>query len=217
MVLDDRTDDDVVEPMRPNRRRRSAVHLGATFMRLLVVVGGLIVITSVWNATTGRALLSSQDFLLSLDALPQLQQAEPAGDQVIHLVDLPLWVRFLAFAPRTIIGVVAVWAALVTTKVLITIAAARPFEQSTARRVRTLGLVLSLGGTAAGLLDTTAMLVFSTTMAGDYDNGWSSVYSGLSFTADWPWALIITGVVVVAASAAFTEGARLQQESDGVV
>jgi len=212
-MLDDRTDDDV-EPMRPNRRRRSAVHLGATFMRLLVVVGALVILGALWCAVTGRYIGGDGPYsYLTLDALPQLHQALPVDAAAIRIVDLPLWARALAYTPGVISGVTMVLVALTTQRVLIAIAAAHPFERTTARRVRTVGLLLAVGGTLTGLTDTIAMYTFMRVLGDE----WSEVYSTLYYTADWPWALIITGVVVVAASAAFTEGARLQRESDGVV
>ncbi|PWJ47465.1 Protein of unknown function [Quadrisphaera granulorum] len=219
MVLDDRADD-VPAPLRPNRRRASALHVGATFMRLLVALGALLVAASIWTALTGRAILSDGGLAsyLTLDLLPQLQQADPRGDATIRIIDLQLWVRLLAYTPNVITGLVMVFSALTTTKILIAIAAARPFEPSTARRVHRLGLLMAGGGALAGLTDTVASFTFSITQAGDYDSGWHTAYEGLSFTAgDWPWTLIITGTVVTAAAAAFREGARLQHEADGVV
>lgn len=79
--------------------------------------------------------------------------------------------------------------------------------------MRTVGLLLAVGGTAAGLTDLVAMYTFVRIKTAD----WQQTHGTLMFTADWPWTMIITGVVAVAVAAAFTEGARLQQESDGVV
>lgn len=183
-------------------------------MRLLVAIGVLTAAGALWCAVTGRSIGDGGPYsYLTIDALPQIREAVPAGDAQIRVVDLPVWARALAYTPGVISGVVMVLAARKTTAVLVAISAARPFDRRTAQQVRTVGLLLAVGGTLCGVVDSVASYTFLRVLGG----GWSEVYDTLYFTADWPWTQIITGVVVVAVAAAFSEGARLQQEADGVV
>ncbi|MCB0911228.1 MAG: hypothetical protein KDB60_06400, partial [Propionibacteriaceae bacterium] len=39
----------------------------------------------------------------------------------------------------------------------------------------------------------------------------------IGFTAGWPWMLILLGVVAGALGVAFRQGARLQEDVDGVI
>lgn len=209
---DDASEHDSSGPRRPARVAR----LGTVVMALLGVGAAFSAALAVWFAATGRYVLvgGGASPYLTLADLPQLLQADPSGEATIRVVDLPLWVRVLAWAPEALVGALLVAVAVLTTRVLRAIGRGEPFRTRTVRAVRRTGLVLTLGGLAAGALDTTAAWVLFRTQS----DAWQPTYSALGFTGgSWPLSLIVTGVVVLAAAAAFREGARLRSEFAHVV
>ncbi|WP_454299176.1 hypothetical protein [Salana multivorans] len=205
------------------RRDTRSLRLATTLL-WLVALGGLAqVALSLWFIVTGRLLFAlgeGANPYLRLDRLPQLMQADlREGSDGIRLVELDWWIRALAWLPSVLIGVSLALGAWWGIRVLREIGAGRPFTAPVLGGLRRTGLVLSLGGIAAGLVDVAANAVFAYTMTGiDRESSWSSEYQVLGFTGgQWPLALIVVGVVCLAAGIAFRDGARLAEEADGVV
>ncbi len=64
--------------------------------------------------------------------------------------------------------------------------------------MRTAGLILAVGGSLSGFIDVIDSSTFLRVLGSD----WSEVHITLQHTADWPWAVIIAGAIVVAVEVA---------------
>lgn len=204
------------------RRGTRSLRLATTLLWLVGLGGAGQVALALWFVVTGRLLLAlgGANPYLRVDRLPQLLQADAReGSDGIRLVELDWWVRALGWLPWVLIGVSLALGAWWGIRVLREIGAGRPFTVPVLTGLRRIGLVLSLGGIAAGLVDVAANAIFIATMTGvDSESSWSSEYEALGFTGgQWPLALIVVGVVCLAAGIAFRDGARLAEEAEGVV
>lgn len=180
----------------------------------LAVLGALL---SAWTIVTGRYLWTGggADPRRPLVELPQLLQADVRPGQSFYLEDLDPWLRILCALPDVVAAATIVLAMVYVVRVLDGVGRGDAFGPRTLAAVTRLGVVLVAGGVLQGVLNTAAVAGLAA-LTGRRE--FTERVSGLGIDAPhWPWTLIVVGTVVLAVSAAFREGARLQRDVAGVI
>ena len=221
MVLETRN------PQRARARSRSN-DLGRGLVWVIAVFAALIDAVGVFSIVTGRffvnALYGDLEAHQSLDALPQILQAELQEGQSGDLTDLSLGVRLLCALPTIIHLATMLTAAWLVTRSLGEIADGRPFSALSVRGWAGASVALIVGGVLQGIADTIAVAVlrslvfdeYARTGGGEPPLGADYIAIGLTFP-DWPWIFLALGVIAGAVAIGFREGRGLQHEVDGVV
>lgn len=173
--------------------------------------------------TTGRTVFAfgGADGRLPLSYLPQLLQADLREGETGYLTDAPLWLRLLCASPAVLHAITIALAAVVIIQIVRRIASAQPFAKSVLRNWTRLSLVLIVGGIVQGIVDTIAGstifgLSASGMAGGDHPLGADYSAIGTNFP-QWPFFMILLGIVAAAIATAFRSGARLEEEAVGVV
>jgi hypothetical protein len=207
--------------IRPRSQRSTAIAIAAVW--IVVGTSVLVDLMGVITMTTGRVLFTSggADGRLPLSYLPQFLQADLREGTTGYLIDAPLWFRVLCSSPTLIHAVTIVLAAVVFIHILRGIASGRPFAPSVLRDWSRVSVVLIVGGVLQGLVDTVAgVVIFSLANAGRSmgEHPFGADYSGIGVDfPQWPFYMILVGIVAAAIAAAFRSGARLEEEVVGVV
>lgn len=199
------------------RGARLATTLGRAVLVLIVIGSGLVALVAGWHALTGRIPISlgGASPWPTVETLPQILQAESRDGDQLRVIDLPAWIRALAYAPGVLSGASAAGAALFGLRVVRAVRRGTPFTPGSIRALLAAGTVLSLGGALQGLVDTAASAALI-----HYSGSptWESMYSGIGVTGGiWPMGQIAVGLGLLALATAFREGARLQNETRGLV
>jgi hypothetical protein len=207
------------QPLSLGQRTR-AVRLAAGTVR---VVGSLAVLGALgqaWVILSGRYLFTfgGAGPRADLDVLPAVTQADflPSPDTVF-LTDIPSWIRLLSATPVLIQGAILAVSAVQMTQIVRHVANGRAFARPVLRAFNVLTLALLGGGILQGILATTASAVVSSAIP-EFLNDRGIEWESLGFSGpDWPIMIILLGAISSAVSIAFTDGARLQDEAEGVV
>jgi hypothetical protein len=202
------------------RQRTRAARLAVDTIR---VVGGLAVIGALGQAfvvLSGRYLFTfgGAGPRADLDVLPTVTQADfPPSPDIVFLTDIPFWIRLLCATPVLIQGAILAVSAVQMTRIVRHVANGQAFARPVRRAFAALTLALLGGGILQGILATTASAVVSSALpAFLIEKGvrWESLgFSG----PDLPIMIILLGAISSAVSIAFTDGAKLQDEAEGVV
>lgn len=205
----------VPETARGGPRIVSVLSVG--FLVLIQVGGALLALVAGWHAVTARVPISVGGAAgwLRIDQLPQVLDAADRDGTVLLVADLPVWLRLLAYAPQVLSGVCVALAATFGIRTVRAVRRGRPFAPSSIRGIVGAGAALALGGLAYGLIDTLASAAIYRNSLGD---DWVSAYEGLALSGGhWPVAQVAVGTAVLVLAGAFREGARLQNETRGLV
>lgn len=200
----------------PRATEGRSVRVARRLVDTLGTLAALAAFVSAATIMTGRYLWTAggADPRRALVELPQLTQADVRPGRSFYLVDLDPWLRALCALPDVVAGVTIVLAMVYVVRVLDGVGRGDAFGAGTRRAVSRLGGALVLGGVLQGVLDTVAVAVLATySSRADVRER----VEALSLTPRWPWTLIVVGAVVLAVSAAFREGARLQRDVAGVI
>jgi hypothetical protein len=174
--------------------------------------------------TTGRSLFvfGGADGRLPLTYLPQLLQAERRDGSTGFLVDAPSWLRLLCASPAVVHAVTIALAAVVVIQIVRRIAAAQPFAKTVLRNWTRVSLILIIGGVIQGIVDSIAVqAIFDLASVGHQGGGefpLGADYSGIGTNfPQWPFFMILLGIVAAAIATAFRAGAQLEDEAVGIV
>lgn len=213
---------DIVTDARQKQRTAST-----TIARIAVWVVAVIAVihnaVQVYTIVSGHVLIAfgGADSRLPLTSLAQINQAELRGGGTGYLVDVPAWLRVLCSVPAFLNILVAVLAAILVVRIIRRIAVGQPFVPAVRRNWVALSAVLIVGGVLLGIADAVAgQVVFGVASNFTFQPPFplGADYQVLSVDVPrWPFFMILTGVVGLAISAAFKEGARLEEEADGLV
>lgn len=184
----------------------------------------------VGTIVTGRSLFTfgGADSRLPLVHLPQLQQAELDSGESGTLADLDLSMRLFGASPLFVQAVIFLVAVVALGRIVSGIARAEPFNSVVQSNWKLLSLTLLGGGLLQALLSTAAWTYFISRIGLHFGMGSVSLetraeFLGAHYSAiggpfpQWPWMIIIAGLVALALTAAFRSGAKLEREADGVV
>jgi hypothetical protein len=191
-----------------------------------VVVGGAVLVDLVglFIVLTGlfpiNALMGDTTSHQPLTALPQLIQADPSEGYTSDLTKVSLGLRLLSAAPILVnLGVVGVAGVLIL-RVIDGIREGAPFAPATLDHWRQLSVTLTVGGVVQTLAAVAAFVGFSAAMS-DFESAvtnFGGKFAGLGGgLPDVPWMLFLLGAVATALTMAFRQGAKLQEEAEGVV
>ena len=172
---------------------------------------------------TGRALMTfgGADGRLPLETLPQLLQADLHEGESAFLTDVPVWLRLLCAGPGIIQALTILAAAVLVTRILRGISAGDSFAPGVRRALRWLAATLCGGALLKAGADFAA--VSTLWRLGDLSSptrleGFLSPYQGLGFAPpSVPWMLLLLGIIAAALAVAFREGARLKEDTIGIV
>lgn len=211
----------VLSPARPKSRRSTTVAVAA----IVIVVGAALLNDLVRTITivSGRVLfaIGGTDGRLPLASLPQLLQADLREGASGYLTDAPVWLRILCASPTVIHALTIALAAVLFVRILRSIAVAEPFTPEVVRNWIRISSVLIVGGIFQGLVDTVAgAVIFNLASLGAPagENPLGADYSVIGTDIpQWPFFMILLGVLVAAVATAFRTGARLKEDVIGVV
>jgi hypothetical protein len=211
----------VLNPVRRRSGRSTTVALAA----IGTVVGAALLndIVQIITTTTGRVLFTfgGADGRLPLTHLPQILQADLREGATGYLTDVPVWLRLLCASPAVTHALTIAIAAVFFIQIVRRIAAAHPFAPQVLRNWPKVSLVLIAGGILQGVMDTVAGVVIFTLASSGTPPGEDLLgadYSGIGTDLpQWPFFMILLGIVAAAVSTAFRSGARLEEEVVGVV
>lgn len=200
----------VEDPRSVATRRASSLVLSLATVGLVVAVLGAAVIAR------GRTFgIGMPDPPMALADLPQIMAADPGIGNTFTVVDLPFLVRLLCAVPSVLLAVVSFVAALLLVRVLRDIADGLAFRASARPQLARLSLTLILGGLLCALTDLAAMVALTVLQANQALGGSGDTF-GIALPSV-PIFLISLGVVAAAVDYALKDGARLEQEVEGVV
>jgi len=183
--------------------------LGAVFYAFTMVTGGYLL-----NAILGHW------WLAPLTDVHEFTQAELRPGATGDILDLPLEFRVAAALPPIALAVTALIGGRLAIRLLGAIRAGDAFGVATVALWPKLAAVL-LGGSAVYLV--AAGAVFFPLHSAIVMNGprpsWLEAYEviGLSGFVDLPWIYILLGLLAGVLGMAFRQGAKLQDEVEGVV
>lgn len=190
------------------------------FVAALVMIGEAI---RVFSATTGlvlgNALTGDVTTRASVDTLPQVSFFLMDGDQG-DLGAVDLRIRLLCASPMVVDLVTILLATWLVTRIIDRIGAGASFAPGTPQAWRLLSATLFVGGVLQGVLNTIALSVIQAdpkgVLAPHTPNDASITAIGFDGAA-WPWMLLVLSVIAGAIAVAFRQGARLQEDADGVI
>jgi hypothetical protein len=208
----------LLNPVRRRSGRSTRVALAA--IAIVVVAAILNDLVKIITISTGRVLfaIGGADGRLTLDYLPQLLQADLREGASGYLTDAPLWLRLLCASPTLIHALTIALAAVLFVQIVRSIAAGKPFTPKVINNWATVGSVLIVGGIIQGIADTVAgAAIFNLANSGT-PKALGADYSVIGTNVpEWPFFMILLGVLAAAIATAFRSGARLEEEVFGVV
>jgi len=215
---------------RPLRGRPRVFVVARSVVLIVATATVLTDLIQVVTIITGRTLFSfgGADPRLPLSYLPQLLQADLHDEATGTLAEASILLRIVCALPSLIHAVTIVLATIYLLRALRGIAQAQPFHPVVLTSWRHLSIVLLVGGLVQALVDTIAVVYLSTGVGLLYgtwnegpdgqENFLGGDYQGISIDLpQWPFTIIIAGLVALALTAAFRAGARLEKDADGVV
>lgn len=201
-------------------RRAPAVRVGIAAVWTALVLALLGSLTSFVTVLTGRVLFASggAEQRLPLTSLPQVVQAELQEGYTGFLTDVPLWLRLFCASPLVVEAVMIAAAGLLVARILRSIGSGDPFGPQVISALRRVAVVLLAGGFLQGILDLAAGRVLWNVSTDFTTVNIFDRYAVLNYAGpQWPWLLILLGVIAAALAVAFRQGARLQEETVGIV
>jgi hypothetical protein len=206
-------------------RRRSGRSTTVALAAIVTVAGAALLndIVQMITITTGRVLFTfgGADGRLPLTHLPQVLQADLREGATGYLTDVPVWLRLLCASPTLIHALTITLAAIFFIQIVRCIAAADPFASRVLRNWPKVSFVLISGGILQGLVDTVAGIVTFNPASSGTPPGEELLgadYAGLSINLpQWPFFMLLLGIIAAAVATAFRSGARLEEEVVGVV
>lgn len=225
------TDKTTVRPAGRGARRSVLVRRVVTGSVLLVAtLTALGAVSTAIMTITGRYLFAvgATDPRLSLTELPQMLRADLREGATGTLADLDLGMRVLGAVPSVIHAVTVVLAAWLLLRVLRGVSGGTPFSGQVLSSGSRLSVVLLVGGVLQAVVDTAAGVYLGSRIGLLFGAGrvtreqeqafLGADYEGINIGApDWPIPILVAGLVALALTAAFREGARLERDVDGVV
>lgn len=204
----------------PMRSRSAASTLVLIIAAIAVLADGVqvFVMTTAYPLFTATGLNGT----IPVTYLPQIAEARlREGTTPGLLGDVAVWLRVLSATPTMIHGLTIVVAAGLVTRIMNRIARRQPFEPSVLRGWQRLAAVIIGGGLLQGVLNTVSWwVIFGPTNAPRPNHelplgaDYQLIIGAFPY---WPVFFILTGVIAAAIGAAFTAGARLEREVEGVV
>lgn len=193
----------------------------------VAVISGVVVVYQLTQPGGAVEVLVDRDALAlgDVDGLPPGTSLElsgkggatiatgaPSTQLTLQVNRLPAGLRLLTTLPWLVLGLTTLAGAIVLRSVLLAIAAGRPFDRRNPGRLRTLGVLVLVGGLLPGLLASAATVAVLDHVGGaDGD-------SPLGFTIlDVPLNPILGAAVLFVVAAVFAHGGRLTDDLEGLV
>jgi hypothetical protein len=202
-----------------SRTTRSAIHV-LTLTGLLVAVS---TVTSAFALVRGRSwVVNGPDTGYPLSFVPQIDNADMDIWKVATALDLPVATRILSAVPGVVLGAALAVAAFLVVRVLREIAHGRTFSVAARLGLGRISLVLMLGGVLSAVLDLVALLSVEAAI-NPLRESWTrelredAPHVAVSTVPSVPVLVIVLGVVAAAAMFALADGARLEDEAEGVI
>ncbi|GAA4431979.1 hypothetical protein GCM10023169_37170 [Georgenia halophila] len=196
--------------------RRSEAGLAKS---LVTVIGGLAVL----NGLAGVFVLLSGHWLFTngdarrptIAELPQSDFTFVEG-QTVYLTDLPLWIRLVFALPGSLLTLIYLVSALSVRRLVIQIGRGEPFSVRARRSLAALSLTL-LSGSLLDLIITFTLEHSMPEQITAHLHGQGIQLASFSHGPNWHVMLLVLGAISSALLAAFSDGARLREEAEGVV
>lgn len=186
----------------------------------LVAIGeGALVFSITTGLVLGNALAGDHTTHASINTLPQVSYFLMDGDWG-DLTDVDLKLRLLCASPVVVDLITVLLAAWLVTRIIDKIGAGASFTPDVPRAWRRLSTVLFTGGVTQGVLNAIALSAIQAnpkSVLAPHAPAHASVTAVGFSTSGWPWMLLVLGVIAGAIAVAFRQGARLQEDVDGVV
>lgn len=205
-------------------RSRKVAPTTTTAISALWIVLGVAALAALGTAiatVTGRYLwvFGEADNRLPLDYMPQILQAEPFEGTEAWLSNAPLWLRLTSSVSSFIALAILILAGRYIHRVLDGIAMGAPFGNRVLKSWKSLSSVLIFGGVAQGLANTLTFVALYQISFGS--SGPAHIGTDLqAFAIDlpqWPWWTLLLGIVTQALFLAFKSGAKLEEDTTGLV
>lgn len=210
--------------------RRGFLHLVRSILLVVSTLTILANLVTTITTATGHSLitLGGGTGALPLRNLPLLGQADQHKGSHGTLADAALSLRLVSAAPSLVHAVTVLVATIFLLLVLRGIREATPFDRSVLRHWRRLSLTLLGGGALQGLTATAGWVYLGSRIGLFFGSGGVSDkdkyqflggdYTGIGLSGPtWPISILIAGIVALALTAAFRQGALLEQEAEGIV
>lgn len=209
-------------PAGPARPLASAVLL----LGVLFGVGGLTLVVNQLTQPGASVEVLVDEQLLGLDDVDGLPEGSalrvpdgggPAASDghaavVLEVAELPAGLRALSEAPFVAGGLLALGGAWILSRLLLEVAAGRPFAERNPTRLRALAVVALLAGIVPGLLSSLAAVATLEHVGAGGDD------SPLGFTIlELSLGPLLLSAALFVAAAVFQHGQRLTDEVEGLV
>ncbi|WP_030150769.1 DUF2975 domain-containing protein [Oerskovia turbata] len=189
---------------------------------LLGALAALSELVQAWMTITGRYLYTSggAEPRKPVVDLPQLLQAEVREGYTMFLDDVPAALRVLAATPALLAAITYLIASVLLARAIRSIAAGDAFGRRVRSTLTWLSATLLVGGLLQGAVDSAAGAALWSWFPRATDLGGTHelAIAGLGLDVPhWPVMIVVLGLVTSALTVAFQQGARLQEETDGLV